>query len=89
MPDELEPEIREVMAEEKSRGRRPIDVASRRERRTLLADLGRFVRTRDERAFIETIRARGIQEGSPRFRELLELFWDQVRPPSRKPREKP
>ena len=88
MQDEIEPDIADVISEEKSRGRRPVDTKARKERRTLLADLRRFVESGDERAFIDAIRARGLKEGTPEFREILELFWAVARRPSKPPRGK-
>jgi hypothetical protein len=43
----------------------------------------------DERGFIAAVRARGFKEGSPEFREILELFWAETRQPSKPPRGKP
>lgn len=89
MQDEIEPDIAEVIAEEKSRGRRRVDTKARQERRTLLADIRKFIQEADERGFIDALRARGFKEGSPEFREILELFWAEARRPSKPPRGKP
>jgi len=89
MQDEIEPDVAAVMSEEKSRGRRRVDTEARDRRRKLLADLRRFVGTGDERAFIDAARAHGVREGTPQFRELLELFWAETGRPSARPRGKP
>jgi uncharacterized protein (UPF0335 family) len=89
MQDEIQPDIADVMSEEKSRGRRRVDTKAREERRTLRADIRKFIHEGDERGFIDAVRARGFKEGSPEFREILELFWAETRRPSKPPRGKP
>ncbi len=64
--------------EERSRGRRPIDMKTRRERQKLREDLRRLLETGDERGFMEAIRRVGLKDGSPEFLEAWRV-WREFR----------
>ncbi len=72
-------DLREVMDEEKSRGRRrPADPEARKRRKALLRDLRRLLKYGDEKDFVEAIRALGLKEGSPEFQNALAV-WREYR----------
>jgi hypothetical protein len=73
-----EEDLDDVMKEERSRGRRPIDMKARRERQRLLRDLRRLLKTGDERAFMEAMRGAGLKDGSPEFLEAWRV-WREYR----------
>ena len=72
------PDLEDVMREEKSRGRRPIDTAARRERAALRRSFHELLEVGDERDFIKAIKALGLREGSPRFLDALRV-WREYR----------
>ncbi len=71
-----EEDIADVMAEERSRGkrRRPLDSEARRKRQRLRADIIRVIRSGDERAFLTVLREAGIKEGTSEFAKCVKLF---------------
>jgi hypothetical protein len=72
-------EIDDVVLQEKRRGRRPIiDIESRRAHAQLVKDVRRHLERGTEEEFVNTIRAAGLVDGSPRFLEVLRL-WRQSR----------
>jgi len=71
-------DLEDVMIEEKSRGRRPVDMKTRRQRQKLLRDLRRLLESGDERAFMEAIRSAGLKDGSPEFLNALRV-WREFR----------
>ena len=72
-------EIREVIAEETSRGssRKKVDAAAREKRRKTKLDLAKVLASGDERAFLEIMRALGVKDGSPEFARALKAFREQ------------
>lgn len=66
-------DIRDVIAEDRERGRRgDTDVRTARERQRLRRDIARLFETRDERGFIAALQRAGIPE--PRFSEALRAW---------------
>ena len=59
MAEEKDRDLEDVMIEEKSRGRRPVDIKTRRQRQKLVQDLRRLLGSGDERAFMELFGAQG------------------------------
>ena len=76
--EEKDRDLEDVMIEEKSRGRRPVDMKTRRQRQKLLRDLRRLLESGDERAFMEAIRSAGLKDGSPEFLNALRV-WREFR----------
>ncbi len=72
-------ELEDVMWEERSRGRRPVDTKARRERQKLLRDLRRLIETGDERGFLQAIRSAGLKDGSPEFLEAWRVWRESQR----------
>ena len=72
-------DFEDVIHEETSRGRRPIDTTVRRRRQKLLRELSRTLREDDERDFLRIVRALGLRDGSPEFANALHLWRDARR----------
>jgi len=79
-------EIQDVLREEMSRGktRRPIDTEARKERERLKRDYLRLILEGDEEAFVNALRALGLQAGSKEFEKHLKA-WRDVRRSRRRP----
>ena len=69
-------DIKDVMAEEKSRGtkRRPVDSTERRERRLLEADLLRALSEGDFHAYVQQLEKAGLRDGTPEYANALKIF---------------
>ena len=67
-------DLRQVMEEEKRRGRRPIDPAARKRRTELLRYLRNLIHEADERRFREAIRAHGLRDGTEEFEVALRIW---------------
>jgi len=69
--------IQDVMAEEKSRGRkRPLDQSQKRKLRKLALAALRAIKTKDTHAFTEELKRAGIQEGSSEWQRAWKAFHD-------------
>lgn len=71
-------DLEDVMREEKSRGRRPIDTEELRVRQRLLKDLRRLLRVDKKQDFVNAMRVLGLEPGSPLFEDALRI-WRDVR----------
>ena len=69
-----EQEIQDVMAEEKSRGKRTIDREAQILRRQFEEDFFQLVREGDVKKFKSFLNAHGLQEGSERYQKVMELW---------------
>lgn len=81
-PDQSEDrDLRDVIAEERSRGskRKPIDSEGRRRAKQLREDILRAYRTGDEMGFRIALLAAGWPESSPEFAAALKKFREAVR----------
>jgi hypothetical protein len=67
-------DIREVMAEEKSRGRRPHDAKARKQRKDEMEVLRGIFATPREEDFVRSIRALGYGDDPKRFEEILKAW---------------
>jgi|GEM_PF-1994310 hypothetical protein len=67
-------EIRDVMREERSRGRRPIDIDERKKARRLLERIRRAILDGDERALVKILHEAGHEEDSREFQTALKIF---------------
>ncbi len=72
-------DIDDVVAEETSRGRKPIDTEERRRRKQLREDLRWVIRYGDEESFLRILREAGLKQESAEFAEALKLFHDARR----------
>jgi hypothetical protein len=80
MVDEQNDDLRDVQAEERSRGvrRRKLDSAERRETARLRQDVLKACRDRDEMALKIALLGAGWNEESPEFVEALRKFRDVI-----------
>lgn|GEM_PF-1773454 len=70
----IDDDIREVMAEEKNRGRRPRDAEALKERRKHLEDLRVALTSRTEQEFLVAIRGLGLDDDPEKFAEALKIW---------------
>ena len=69
-----EEDLRDVMSEERSRGRRPRDTAELKKRRELRGRLRRVLSNGDRGALVRILKDAGHEEGSEEFRRALRVF---------------
>jgi hypothetical protein len=69
-----DPDIRDVMREEKSRGKRRLDMKALRRREELLKRFREALKLRTEREFLETIRELGLADDPEKLREALKIW---------------
>lgn len=74
MDEKRKKDLEEVMRKETRRGRRPIDLESRRKRNEKLKDLRQLLMIATEEEFIRAMRAVGLRDGSPQFLEALRIW---------------
>jgi hypothetical protein len=67
-------DIRDVMAEEKSRGRRPRDAGALKERRKHLEELRVALTSRTEQEFLIAIRGLALDDDPEKFAEALRIW---------------
>jgi len=72
-------DLNDVIKEEQSRGRRTLDMKTRRERQQLLRDLRRLLNSGDERGFLQAMRSVGLKDGSPEFLEAWRVWRETQR----------
>ena len=75
---ERDDEVRDVMAEEKSRGKRKYDAAARKARPKMLRDVGYLLRLENRQEFAQNLIRLGLTPGSPAF-ELALRAWNEKR----------
>jgi len=80
MTDEQNDDLRDVLAEERSRGvrRRKLDTSERRETARLRQNILKACRDRDETALKIALLGAGWSEESPEFAEALRKFRDVI-----------
>ena len=72
--DPKDPDIQDVMREEKSRGKRRIDMEALRRREYLLKKIREALTLRTEREFVEAIRELKLVDDPEKLRELLKIW---------------
>jgi hypothetical protein len=72
--DPKDPDIQDVIREEKSRGKRPVDTKARQLRQQRLKALQIALKARTEREFVEAIRELGYGEDPEKLREALKIW---------------
>ncbi len=78
--DKFDQEIRDVISQEKRRGKTPSDPARKREEMRLARDLHRAMKARNERGFSEALRKGGIHEDSLEWKNAwraYRAYWGQ------------
>lgn len=61
--EEKDPDLADLLREETSRGRRPIDTEAEQERRQLRRDYLKLIREGSEQEFLTALRALGLRDG--------------------------
>ena len=69
-----DPDIQDVMREEKSRGKRRIDMEALRRREYLLKKIREALTLRTEREFVEAIRELKLVDDPEKLRALLKIW---------------
>lgn len=69
-----DPDIQDVMREEKSRGKRRVDMGSLRRREDLLKKFREALTLRTEREFVDAIREMKLTDDPEKLRELLKIW---------------
>jgi hypothetical protein len=67
-------DIRDAMNEEKSRGKRRLDLKALRQREELLKGFREALKLRTEREFVEAIRELGFADDPEKLREALKIW---------------
>jgi hypothetical protein len=74
MDDPKNLDIQDVMREEKSRGKRRLDVEALRRRADLLKKFREALTLRTEREFVDAIREMKLADDPEKLRELLKIW---------------
>jgi hypothetical protein len=72
--DPKDPDIQDVMREEKSRGKRRLDTGALRRRQDLLKKFREALTLRTEREFVDAIREMRLADDPEKLRELLKIW---------------
>jgi hypothetical protein len=78
MDDERKRDIRDVMQEEGSRGRRRVDIETRRKQAQDLKDMRKLLENPTEKDFLDAMRAGGVEVDPQRLEEMLRI-WREFR----------
>ena len=75
MPDEpIDKDVHDVMEEEKSRGRRPLDLKAKKERAELLRYIREALESETEREFLEAIRGLRLGEEPEKLDQAVKIW---------------
>lgn len=76
-PDDIDPDILEVLIQERSRGRRGLaeETKHKRERLKLASELVNAMRGADVHGFSDALRNAGIVEGSPAWKNAWTAYY--------------
>ena len=76
-PDDIDPDILDVLIQERSRGRRgsPEEAKRKRERQKLVSGLVNAMRRADQHGFSDALRNAGIVEGSPAWKNAWTAYY--------------
>jgi hypothetical protein len=72
--DPKDSDIQDVMREEKSRGKRRVDVGALRRREELLKNFREALKLRTEREFVDAIREMKLADDPVKLRDLLKIW---------------
>jgi len=72
--DPIRADIGDVIKEEKSRGKRPVDTKARQLRQERLKALQEALKSRTEREFLEAICGLGYDDDPEKLREALKIW---------------
>lgn len=75
MPDEpIDKDVQDVIAEEKSRGRRPLDIKAKKERAELLRYIREALEAKTEHEFLDAIRGLQLGEDPERLQHAVTIW---------------
>jgi 23S rRNA pseudoU1915 N3-methylase RlmH len=79
--NENDKDLADVMAEEKSRGRRrrPVDTEARKRTEKRRRQIAKALQEGDERRFLTALRESGMKDESPEFANAVGLFREALR----------
>ena len=72
--DPRDSDVQDVMREEKSRGKRRVDLKAIRQREDLLREFREALKLKTEHEFVEAIRELGIVDDPEKLREALKIW---------------
>ncbi|MGA7915881.1 MAG: hypothetical protein WCA00_11645 [Candidatus Acidiferrales bacterium] len=72
-------ELRDVMREEKSRGKRKVDIAEQKKRRQLENAAMKAIGSGDLHAFVRMLHEAGMKDGTPEYANALKIFHASAR----------
>ncbi|MGA7853073.1 MAG: hypothetical protein WCA15_07075 [Candidatus Acidiferrales bacterium] len=72
-------DLRDVMREEKSRGKRRVDTAAEKKKRQLENDATRAIASGDLHAFVRMLHEAGMKDGTPEYANALKIFHASAR----------
>jgi hypothetical protein len=67
-------DLRDVMREEKSRGKRRVDTAQEKKKRQLENDAMQAIRSGDLHALVRMLYEAGMKDGTPEYANALKIF---------------
>jgi len=71
-------DVLRVYQAEKRRGRRPVDEERKRRRARMFALAAEAIRNKDERGFLNALRAGGVKDGTDEFARAWKLFREKT-----------
>jgi hypothetical protein len=74
MDEKRKKDLEDVMRTESRRGRRPVDLESRRRRNELLNEMKKMLLIETEEELVKAMLAAGLRDGSPQFEEVLRIW---------------
>ncbi len=72
-------DLRDVMPEERSRGKRRVDAAHQKKKRQLEEDAMRAIASGDLHAFVRMLHEAGMKDGTPEYANALKIFHASAR----------
>jgi len=72
-------DLRDVMREERSRGKRRVDTASEKKKRQLRNDAMQAIASGDLHAFVRMLHEAGMKDGAPEYANALKIFHASAR----------
>ncbi len=74
MDEKKKDDLRDVIREETSRGRRRVDIEARRERARVVKSMREHLSIPTEKEFLKAMRAVGLEDGSPALEQALRAW---------------
>jgi hypothetical protein len=77
--NEKDKELRDVMREEKSRGRRRVDSEEEAKRKRLELGVLKAIAEEDVEAYVRMLHEAGLKAGTPEYQNALKVFYASLR----------